>query len=185
MGVRPRESTRVELSGIESSGSVLVPSSRTTHRKLAHSSPMHFLRTTLALTIPALWACGGPMATFPGGTLSGPVKPAPKSFEFARDAGTIQLETRPDDPYSVNIACAIVDDSLYISAGDNKATWVENMEANPLVRLRIHGEIYELRAVRVTDDAEMQAFADEWIKNSWARDPTKLDEVWVYRMETR
>lgn len=146
---------------------------------------MRSLPSLVFLPVFALWACGGPVATFPGGQLDGPVKPAPESFAFAQDAGTIQLETRPDDPYSVNIACAVVAGDLYISAGDYKARWVENMEANPLVRLRIEGEIYELKANRVTEDDEMQAFATEWTKNAWARDPTTLDEVWVYRLEAR
>ena len=115
-----------------------------------------------------LISCNGPFATIPGGALEGPVKPTPASFDFARDAGTVQLETQPDAPYSVNIACAVVDDGLFISAGDNRSRWVENMEANPLVRLRIEGAIYELRARRVTDLAEMRAFADEWTKNAWA-----------------
>jgi len=133
----------------------------------------------------SLAACGGPIVVFPGGALDGPVEPTPASFDFARDAGTIQLETRPEDPYSVNIACAIVGDALYVSAGENKSQWVENMEANPLVRLRIEGNVYELSARRVTDDAEMQAFADEWNKNAWARDPMSLDEVWVYQLGAR
>jgi len=146
---------------------------------------MNSLRSFVALGSIMLWACGGPIAVFPGGALDGPVKPVPQSFEFARDAGTIQLESRPEDPYSVNIACAIVGDDLYVSAGDNESQWVENIEANPMVRLRVKGDIYELRAERVTDEPEMQAFAEEWIKNSWARDPRTLDEAWVYRMEAR
>lgn len=146
---------------------------------------MRTVSAILALCVSVMAACGGPIAVFPGGALDGTVKPSPPSFAFARDAGTIQLETRPDDPYSVNIACAVVGDRLYVSAGDNKSRWVENMEANPLVRVRIDDEVYELRAQRVTDDAEMRAFADEWVKHSWARDPTKLDEVWVYRMDPR
>lgn len=139
----------------------------------------------LAFSVLALGACGGPLAVFPGGALTGPVRPAPPGFGFARDAGTVQLETRPEEPYSVNIACAVVGNQLYVSAGDNRSRWVEHMAANPLVRLRIDGEVYELRAKRVTDDAEMRAFAEEWTKNSWARDPTTLDEVWVYRLEAR
>ena len=146
---------------------------------------MHYTKTIIVLGASLLWACGGPTAVFPGGALNGPVKPTPKSFAFAVDAGTVQLETRPKDPYSVNIACAVVGDALYVSAGDNKSRWVKNMEANPLVRMRIKSEIYELRAQRVTDTEEMQAFADEWTKNSWARDPMKLDEVWVYRLKAR
>jgi hypothetical protein len=146
---------------------------------------MRLLAALLALSIPFLVACEGPTAVFAGGALTGPVESAPASFAFARDAGTVQLETRPEDPYSVNIACAVVGDALYVSAGDNKSQWVENMEADPRVRMRISGQIYPLRAERVTDDAEMRAFAEEWTKNSWARDPMTLDEAWVYRLQAR
>ena len=138
-----------------------------------------------ALLLLAL-GCSGPFAVFPGGELSGPVQPAPASFAFARDAGTVQLETRPDDPYSVNIACTVVGDALYVNAGDTRARWVENMEADPRVRMRIDGTIYELRAERVVDETEMKAFAGAWLeKGAWARDPTELDEAWVYRLEPR
>jgi hypothetical protein len=146
---------------------------------------MTSLRLFLFLLIPVLCSCGGPFAVFPGGALAGPISATPSNFEFARNAGTIQLETRPEDPYSVNIACAVVGEALYISAGDNKSQWVENMEANPLVRLRIDGTVYELRATRVVEEKEMRAFADEWMKNAWARDPTTLGEAWVYRLSPR
>ena len=140
------------------------------------------LLTALALL---LVACDGPMLIFPGGALGGTVKPTPANFEFARDAGTVQLESRPGEPYSVNIACAVVGDGLYVSAGDNRAQWITNMEQNPLVRMRIRGDVYELRAQRVTESDEMDRFAEEWLKNSWARDPRKLDEVFVYRLTAR
>ena len=64
-----------------------------------------------------LCSCSGPFAVFPGGALDGPVEPTPQSFAFAQDAGTVQLETRPEDPYSVNIACAVVGDALYVMSG--------------------------------------------------------------------
>jgi hypothetical protein len=143
------------------------------------------LRVFATLSLFAMLACSGPTAVFPGGALDGPVKPTPESFGFALDAGTIQLETDPEAPYSVNIACAVVGDALYISAGENKAQWVENMEVDPRVRLRIKGDIYELSAHRVTTAVELDAFAEEWTKNAWARDPRELDEVWVYRLAAR
>lgn len=146
---------------------------------------MLLLRLLPLVCLPFLAACEGPTGFFSGGTLAGPVAPVPGSFEFARDAGTVQLETRPEDPYSVNIACSVVGDGLYISAGDNRSQWVENMEADPRVRMRIKGDIYELRAERVTDAAEMDAFAEEWLKNAWARDPRGYDEVFVYRLTAR
>lgn len=139
----------------------------------------------IAVTLLGLLACGGPLAVFPGGALDGPVTPTPASFDFARDAGTVQLETRPEDPYSVNIACAVVGESLYISAGDTRTTWVENMDADPRVRLRVKGNVYELQAQRVEDPDEMDAFAEVWTQFSWARDPRGLDQAFVYRLSPR
>ena len=72
-----------------------------------------------------------------------------------------------------------------IAMADWFAQRVENMEADPLVRLRIEGAIYDLRAHRVTDDVEMRAFADEWTKNAWARDPMQFDEVWLSGLSAR
>jgi hypothetical protein len=146
---------------------------------------MHPSRTLSLACLCALVACGGPFAVFPGGALDGPVRAAPEGFAFARDAGTVQLETRPGDPYSVNVACAVVGDALYVSSGDSPSHWVEHMQADPRVRVRIDGVIYEARAERVTDPDEMRAFAEEWTKHAWARDPTGLDEVWVYRLQPR
>ncbi len=142
-------------------------------------------RALVLASLVLLLGCGGPFTFFPGGALDGPVKPVPESFAFARDEGTIQLETGPGDPYSVNINIAVVGETPYVSAGANKARWVENIEADPDVRLRIEGDVYEMRAHRVTDDDEMRAFAEEWTRNAWARDPRKLGEVWVYRLEAR
>jgi hypothetical protein len=146
---------------------------------------MRWQRLLVPILLPAFLACEGPTALLPGGALSGPVEPVPESFAFARDAGTVQLETRPDDPYSVNVASAIVGGDVYVSAGSNRSRWVENMESDPRVRLRIAGVIYELRAERVTDAAALDAFAEEWLKNSWARDPRSYDEVFVYRLLAR
>ena len=49
------------------------------------------------------------------------------------------------------------------------------------MRARVEGSVYELRARRVVDPAEIERFAVIWLSlGSWARDPTKLDgEVWI------
>ena len=73
-----------------------------------HNWRMHCLRAFIFLGLLVLTACGGPTAIFPGGALDGTVNPVPPSFAFASDAGTIQLETSPEEPYSVNIAYTIV-----------------------------------------------------------------------------
>jgi hypothetical protein len=147
----------------------------------------HIALPTLVLSSLLLGLAGcGPTFVFPGGELDGEVAPTPSDWTFAADVTTIQLETRPTDPYSVNITCAVVDGRLYISAGDNYSQWAENIDADPNVRLRIEGAVYELRAVRVTNAAEMAGFATAWTdKVSFGRDPTELDEAFVYRLEPR
>jgi hypothetical protein len=135
------------------------------------------------LLVIAAAACNGPFVLLPGGKLDGEARPAPSDWTFAGDYGTVQLETRPEDPYSVNVAFTVVDNRLYINAGDTETQWVKNIAANPRVRLRMDGVLYELRAERVTDPAEIAVFGEAWTSQSFfRRDPTGLDEVWLYRL---
>lgn len=138
------------------------------------------------VSILAALGCNGPFAVLPGGRLSGDVEPSPSDWAFAADYGTIQLETRPEEPYSVNIAYTVIDGSIYINAGDTETQWVKNMAANPLVRMRLEGALYELRAARVSDTAEISLFGKAWTDQSmFRRDPAKLDVVWIYRLVSR
>ena len=140
----------------------------------------------LWLSALALSGCNGPWLLLPGGTLDGSMKPVPTDWASLAPFGTVQLETNPDEPYSVNIACMLVDGSPQINAGDTETAWVKNMDANPNVRLRVHGKLYELRASRITDADEIAALGAEWMKQGrWARDPTKLEQVWIYRLDPR
>lgn len=138
----------------------------------------------LAVLVPL--ACGGPFGLLPGGGLEGEVAPVPHDWGFAGDHGTAQLETRPEDPYSVNLGYTLLDGALYVNAGDTETQWVRNIASNPQVRLRLQGAIYELRAERVTDAAQIARFAGAWTSQSmFRRDPTELDEVWIYRLDAR
>jgi len=126
------------------------------------------------------------MFLLPGGTLDGDPAPAPADWAFAGDSGTIQIETRPADPYSVNVAFTILDGVLYVNAGGTETRWVKNISAEPQIRLRMGGRLYDLRADRVTDPAEIEAFAEAWTAQSFfRRDPRKYDEVWIYRLVAR
>lgn len=140
----------------------------------------------LWLSALALAGCNGPWLLLPGGTLDGVVKPVPADWASLAPFGTVQLETSPDEPYSVNIACMLIDGALQINAGDTETAWVKNMAANPNIRLRVRGGVYELKASRITSAEEIAAFGAEWMKQgSWARDPTKLEQVWIYRLDPR
>jgi hypothetical protein len=142
-----------------------------------------FLASALAL---AAFGCNGPTGLLPGGRLDGDTRPAPSDWAFAGDYGTMQLETRPEEPYSVNLAYTIVGGTLYVNAGDTETQWVKNIAEDPRVRLRMGRALYDLRAERVTDAAEIAAFAVAWTDQSmFRRDPTDLDRVWIYRLVFR
>lgn len=99
----------------------------------------------------------GPIVMIPGGALSGTVREAPASWTFIDDVDTVQLETRPDDPYSVNIWCVRVGDRLYVG-GSRESTWTRNVAADPNVRLRVGEDLYVLRATEATSEEEAEGF---------------------------
>ncbi|HTO09455.1 MAG TPA: nitroreductase/quinone reductase family protein [Myxococcota bacterium] len=103
----------------------------------------------------ALSGCGGPLSWIPGGRLDGTLVAAPVTdWSFTDAVQKIQLETAPDDPYSVNVWCVAQADHLWITAGSHTNTWVKNLIADPRVRVRVGDQIYERLAVRVTDPLE-------------------------------
>ena len=131
-------------------------------------------------------ACGGPLGLFPGGKLAGSVQPPPANWAGAGEYGLIELETRPDEPYSVNIAYTVVDGDLYANAGDTETQWVKNIAADPRVLIRMDDVIYPLTAERVTDADEIARFGRAWTRQGYFyRDPAELGEVWVYRLVPR
>ena len=130
--------------------------------------------------------CGGPFVLFPGGALEGEVAPVPSDWSFTDEISTIQIETNPADPYSVNIWVLALDGSLYLHAGANRAAWVEHLEADPRLRIRVEGKLYELAASRVTDAAEFARFADKY-ENKYGTRPRNenVAEVYLLRLDAR
>jgi hypothetical protein len=143
------------------------------------------VRPTLLLLIVSTLGCNGPFVLLPGGELEGEALtelPVWSSGAY----GTAQLETRPEAPYSVNVAYTILGDQLYINAGDTETQWVKNMAADPRVRLRVDGVLYQARAERVTDPVEIASFGEAWTNQSmFRRDPAELEQVWLYRFVAR
>jgi hypothetical protein len=144
------------------------------------------VRLLSLLLVIATSGCNGPFMLLPGGGLEGAVKPSPSDWSFVGEYETAQLETRPEDPYSVNLAVTVIEGTLYINAGDTETEWVKNITTNAQVRLRMDGVLYDLEAERVTDTAEIAAFGKAWTGQSiFRRDPAGLDEVWIYRLVSR
>ena len=128
----------------------------------------------------------GPVLLMPGGELSGPVEAAPSDWSFSDEISTIQLETRPADPYSINIWAVGLRDRLYVHAGANRSRWVEHLMADPLVRARVGGKLYPLAATRVETAEEFAAFADAYQKKYGLRPRNEnVSEVYLYRLEAR
>jgi F420H(2)-dependent quinone reductase len=114
-------------------------------------------RALLTLALLALAGCGGPLGMIHGGRLDGTVESAPvDDWSFTRDVQKIQLETNPADPYSVNVYCVAQGPRLWVTAGREANTWAQNLVADPHVRVRVGERIFERRAVRVTDPAEVE-----------------------------
>lgn len=130
-------------------------------------------RTSPALILTALLAagCGGPILVFPGGELSGEVVDEPvEDWSFVTST-FIDLETRPGDPYSVELNYVVKDGKLYIDPAEGKR-WLEHIRADPRVRARFDGKIYPLEAVLVGKPGELPGFdADRFIYRLDPRSP--------------
>jgi hypothetical protein len=116
-------------------------------------------RTVIGVLAPLLviLACGGPVLVFPGGALRGEVVTEPVTdWSFVDDA-FVDLETRPADPYSVELNYVVRDGELYIDPAEGR-TWLEHIREDPRVRVRFGGKVYPLQAVLVGRPGELEGF---------------------------
>jgi hypothetical protein len=134
----------------------------------------------------SLAGCGRPFVLLPGGALEGSTAAIPDSWSFTDAVDTVQLETRPTDPYSVNIWVIALDPDLYVHAGASRSTWVEHIETDPNVRLRVSDSIYELVASRVDGQDEFDRFSDAY-EQKYERRPRNesVAEAYLFRLQAR
>lgn len=150
---------------------------------MTSTTPALFLALLLAAP---LVACGGPFVLLPGGALDGETVPAPDDWSFTDAVDTVQLETRAADPYSVNLWVIALGPALYVHAGASRSEWVENMEADPNVRLRVNDSIYRLTASRVENQAEFDRFSDAYEKKYGSRPRNgSVTEAYLFRLAAR
>jgi hypothetical protein len=112
----------------------------------------------LGLALAGLLGCG-PLSWIPGGAIGGTPKPGPPDWSFSDAVETVQLETRPGDPYSVNVWGVGLGSRFYVAASSRESAWARNIVADPRVRLRVGEDLFELRAIPTDDPAEIAAFA--------------------------
>jgi hypothetical protein len=113
--------------------------------------------------------CGGPMLVFPGGALSGEVvTEAVPDWSFVT-AAFVDIEFRPEDPYSVQLNYLVKDGILYIDPKEGRR-WFDYLREDPRVRARFDERVYQLTAVLVGRPGELEGF-----------DPDRF----IYRLDAR
>jgi len=137
----------------------------------------------------------GPLGPFPGPELAGSVVEEPVDDWSPVDAiKVIQIETRPEAPYSVSTWLTRIDDGIYVFAADDESPWVRNIGEDPRVRIRIEGRIYERRAVGVAEFETKRAFLTGMkskYEGDYGFDPAFWQHAWdtgefvLFRMQPR
>ncbi len=126
----------------------------------------------LAVSVLVFSGCGGgPLLMFPGGELSGEVVTEPVTdWSFADDT-FVDVETRPGDPYSVELNYVVKDGQLYIDPAEGR-TWFDHLRADPRLRVRFGDKIYPVMAVLVGEPGELEGFdADGYVYRLDSRAP--------------
>ena len=148
----------------------------------------------LALAVFLLVGCG-PIGPIPGGALSGTSGPGDvKDWSFADDVENAQLETRPEDPHSVNCWFAAVGENLYVPTSmilgpkePELRSWVAHVAAAPRVRIRLGKTVFDRIAMRVEEgpefDAARRALEARYDIAVADRDPERV--IWIYRLAAR
>lgn len=129
------------------------------------------LLAVLSATLLPVAACSGPFLVFPGGALGGEEVTEPVDDWLFVDSSFIDLEVRPDDPYSVTLNYVVRDGKLYIDPAEDR-TWYQYLKQDDRVRVRFGFDerVYPLKAVLVGKPGELEGF-----------DP----ERYVYRLDPR
>jgi len=115
------------------------------------------------LLILVLGGCSGPLLFLPGGQLRG-AEARLELTAIPADAEVLQLETNPDDPYSVNVGFRRINGNVYIDPTPERR-WYQHMASDPRVRIRFEGEdvVHPAAAEVVKDAAMLRQFEDDRI----------------------
>ena len=146
------------------------------------------LRRCCALALCAIVLAGcEPVFVFAGGRVGGVEEVPPANWGFAGSVDTVQVETRPADPYSVNVWGVGVGARFYVAASDGAdARWAQAIEADSRVRLKVGERVFPLAAERVLDAAELNDVAAAYAaKYDTDREQSFVDAAWVYRLSPR
>lgn len=156
-------------------------------RSVSRTANDRLLFSILLLTLSTLLAgCDEPFIVMAGGALTGETDDPPLDWTPLNEVEVVQLETRPEDPYSVNVWMIARGKNIYVATGTGETRWTRNIAENPDVRLRVDGKIYALEATRVTDETEKIDIGNEYVKKYGVDDDDNwVDEGQLYRLDRR
>ena len=130
--------------------------------------------------------CGDPLMTLPGGALSGVATAVPPDWSSVTDVKTIQVEFRPQNPYSHNIWCVGLGRDLYIATSGKGTRWTPFVATDPRVRARVGTALYDLLAVNVSDATERTRVADAYgAKYDLVGDDNWVNGALIFRLDRR
>ena len=127
-----------------------------------------------------------PIIGLPGGALSGTIGQRPDSWVTADKVSTIQLETRLDNPYSVNLWGVGTEKSFYVATDKQGTAWSRHLDQDANVKLRIGALIYPLKAAIVRDDVERQQVLSAYVEKYDVEPAEIADNAGlIYRLNAR
>ena len=136
----------------------------------------------------------GPLGPLPGGALqAGTIVPPPDDWSPFADVATLELETRPDSPWSVTTWFVVQEGKLYASADflNPGKRWPHFVLEDPRVRVRLdegsHLLRFECRAVRVDEPSTIASLRETFArKYHLAADGLAArTQVWFFRLDPR
>ncbi|MBT5602510.1 MAG: hypothetical protein HOJ61_09775, partial [Gammaproteobacteria bacterium] len=115
----------------------------------------------LTLILIGLTACHEPFCFVAGGRLSGAEAPL---VELPNASGVMQLETLPNEPYSVNVGYTLLEGQIYLDPAKERH-WYQNILSDPNVRIRFDGAntVHPMLSIRVSDPTLLGQFDPERI----------------------
>ncbi len=144
------------------------------------------LLTIIGLAIGA--ALLSPISPLPGGALTGEVADEPvNDWSFAADESFGYLETQVPEPRTITVTCIVSDGQLYVGCSSCSGRyWSQRLIAEPKVRYRVLGKIYNVTATRVEDADEIdRAWRARAAKNVTANPDQIADDFWFFRLVSR
>jgi len=143
------------------------------------------MRLFVAIAFLFLAGCDKPFGFIPGRELDGNEVPPPQNWTEIDSIPTVQLEFRPDKPYSINIWAVGIGSDMYIATNEDGTRWTEYLQQTPMVRVRVQESVYPLNAVRIQDATERQNVAAAFIAKYNLDEDSWVATGQVFRLDRR